>query len=504
MVTVCQTCGDRGFSVALIYCDKCQAFAVHRYCLYKLPETFEEDVVWFCVDCKPNVVESSTLQQTFPATSFQSRLKDSSVRRSKGKNDFKKLKKKKKKKNKNKKKSKYDFGALAISKVQSQSNPSLAATFEEHVVGLSKDCEPKVAESSSLLLGLPVSGFQSRLKDGSSILKSKGKNDIKKLKKKKKKKKKSKYDSGLLAISKVQRQNIPSVRPHENVAEDETMRRSLGVDEPSSNEEARLIEAKTPASNTCSHSRGSDLVKSDEGAESVNNRTSLVAINEDVNIIEHKFLDPGCRELDGVHSDEAVESINAKTSLVATSNQIPKHSYVPAQPIFEPIWRGNFHLSDENLTVGIIAHLSSLACLKVCEMAKCLPQLLHLELLPRCEVWPKSFEKWGPSEQSIALYFFPSNERDTKNVDCLIDKMIGRDLGMRAVVQDVELLVFTSNLLPLCFWRFQEKFYLWGVFRAKQASKVVRGEEKILVKTSTWDSRSPVSPLSDGGSSLSG
>ena len=73
--------------------------------------------------------------------------------------------------------------------------------------------------------------------------------------------------------------------------------------------------------------------------------------------------------------------------------------------------RGSFCLYDENLTVGAIAHLSSLACLKVCETAKCLPQLLRLELLPKCDVWPNGFKRWGPTEENIALYFFPNNER---------------------------------------------------------------------------------------------
>ncbi|XWS15240.1 hypothetical protein CRYUN_Cryun35bG0077700 [Craigia yunnanensis] len=497
MVTVCQTCGERGFSVALIYCDKCQAYAVHRYCLYNLPKTFEEHVVWFCADCEPKVAESSTFQQVLPTTGFQSRLrKGSSVRESKGKNVIKKLKKKKKK-------SKYDSGSLVISNVQRQSSPSLPATFEEHVVGFSADCEQKVVESSILQQALPVSGFQSRLKKGSYVRKSKGKNDIKKLKKNKKK---SKYDCGSLAISKVQRQSSPSLRVPENLEKDETLRRSLGVDGRSSNKEARLIEATTPPSNTCTHSIESDWVNINEGAVSVTNRTSLVAINEHLNIIEH-ILDSGWRELDEVYSDEVAECVNAKTSLVATSNQIPKHSYVPAQPIFEPIWSGSFCLYDENLTVGAIAHLSSLACLKVCETAKCLPQLLRLELLPKCDVWPKGFKRWGPTEESIALYFFPNNERETEIFDSLVDKMICGDLGMRAVVQDVELLVYTSNTMPLQFWRFQEKFYLWGVFRAKQAShltNVVGGEEKNLVKALTWGFRSPVSPLSNSGSSLSG
>lgn len=127
--------------------------------------------------------------------------------------------------------------------------------------------------------------------------------------------------------------------------------------------------------------------------------------------------------------------------------------------------------------------------------------------------------------------------------------MISQDLGMRAVLKDVELLVYTSNILPQHCWskcrnpllhvlfnehkldfligtrfrlivfrllrniksfdlfaEFQERFYLWGVFRAKQTShvtSVVGGEEKNLVKASTRDSRSPISPLSDTGSSRS-
>ena len=34
MVTICQKCGDRGFSVALIYCDRCLVYAQHRYDLF--------------------------------------------------------------------------------------------------------------------------------------------------------------------------------------------------------------------------------------------------------------------------------------------------------------------------------------------------------------------------------------------------------------------------------------------------------------------------------------
>lgn len=59
----------------------------------------------------------------------------------------------------------------------------------------------------------------------------------------------------------------------------------------------------------------------------------------------------------------------------------------------------------------LVGHMSSLACSKVYEEAKLLPELLSVELLRRCEIWPKGFEKLGPTDQSIALYFFAQGER---------------------------------------------------------------------------------------------
>ena len=59
----------------------------------------------------------------------------------------------------------------------------------------------------------------------------------------------------------------------------------------------------------------------------------------------------------------------------------------------------------------LVAHMSSLACSKVYEEAKTLPELLSVEILRRSDIWPKGFEKLGPTDQSIALYFFAEGER---------------------------------------------------------------------------------------------
>ncbi|XP_035541939.1 uncharacterized protein LOC118344728 [Juglans regia] len=50
---MCQKCGDIGFSVALVYCGKCLANALHRQLLLGcMPVTVDEYVTWFCEDCE--------------------------------------------------------------------------------------------------------------------------------------------------------------------------------------------------------------------------------------------------------------------------------------------------------------------------------------------------------------------------------------------------------------------------------------------------------------------
>ncbi|CAL2276087.1 unnamed protein product [Prunus armeniaca] len=197
-----------------------------------------------------------------------------------------------------------------------------------------------------------------------------------------------------------------------------------------------------------------------------------------------------------------------KTSQIITSDalQIIEHnSYVAAQPIIDPIWRGSLSIfnKDFNIVSGLVAHLSSLACPKVREEAELLPLLIFPELVRRTDVWPKAFEKLGPSDRSIALYFFPDNERDEKDFDSLVASMIQDDLAMKAILDNAELLVFTSTILPEQYQRFQTKIYLWGVFRAKKFPELTNGnapsgeKDVALPLTLTCYGQSPVSTLSN-------
>ncbi|XP_074371250.1 PHD finger-containing protein 1-like [Apium graveolens] len=145
---------------------------------------------------------------------------------------------------------------------------------------------------------------------------------------------------------------------------------------------------------------------------------------------------------------------------------------IPAQPVEDPIWRGDFVISNKkkNNYDGFVAHISNKACSKVCEEARSLNKLLHFEMHPKSDVWPKSFQKSPPGDENIALYFLPADIGSEKVFDGLVEYMMGHELGLKATVENAELLLFTSIELPLLYWRFQGRYYLWGVFRGKQTA----------------------------------
>ncbi|MCE5166429.1 hypothetical protein HAX54_019293 [Datura stramonium] len=84
-----------------------------------------------------------------------------------------------------------------------------------------------------------------------------------------------------------------------------------------------------------------------------------------------------------------------------------------ALPVYDPIWRGGFNIWNEKYKIidGLAAHLSAKACQRVWEEAKLFSPFLHFEMLPQSDIWPKSFYTSEPSDDNIALFFFPSDAR---------------------------------------------------------------------------------------------
>ncbi|KAL3840086.1 hypothetical protein ACJIZ3_024677 [Penstemon smallii] len=197
-----------------------------------------------------------------------------------------------------------------------------------------------------------------------------------------------------------------------------------------------------------------------------------------------------------------------------TSSMLDCHHSCP-EPIIRPVWRGSFNISNQKNDIlnGLMAHISSKAGQKVYDEACQFQLVLHLEMLPRSDVWPKSFEISEPTSDNIALYFFPS-EISERVFDQLLDQMVREELALRTFVKNAELLVFPSDLLPLRYWKFQGKYYLWGVFRGKLAPSHTRDEQvmhekipngnKVLVNMKNRYRHSPRSPLSSSSSYCSG
>ncbi|CAH9101704.1 unnamed protein product [Cuscuta europaea] len=143
------------------------------------------------------------------------------------------------------------------------------------------------------------------------------------------------------------------------------------------------------------------------------------------------------------------------------------HQPSGGRPVSEIIWEGCFKICNKDYEIfdGLVAHLSVKASEKVYKEATLFPPMLKLEMLPKAAVWPNSFRTSGPTDQNIALYFFPANAKCEWSFDYLVEILMQEELAMKTTLTNAELLVFTSQELPLQYWRFQGKYYLWGVFR---------------------------------------
>ncbi|XWS49571.1 hypothetical protein CRYUN_Cryun12cG0014600 [Craigia yunnanensis] len=168
-----------------------------------------------------------------------------------------------------------------------------------------------------------------------------------------------------------------------------------------------------------------------------------------------------------VHSDE--QPCLRDSSMFASEVHAP--SWISVVPQLNYIWQGKFEIQSglPFACDGMQAHLSTYPLHKVLEVVQKLPQKLLLEKAPRLSMWPSQFKKSHATEDNIALYFFAkdldSYERSYKN---LLDMMIKNDFSLKGNFGRVELLIFSSNLLPEKSRRWNNLLFLWGVFRGKR------------------------------------
>lgn len=170
-----------------------------------------------------------------------------------------------------------------------------------------------------------------------------------------------------------------------------------------------------------------------------------------------------------------------------------------AVPKLECIWQGSFNVigtgSPPKMFFGIQAHLSNCASHVVFQVATKVPGNIQLEEVSHISSCPWQFLRAGPQEENIALFFFAKDiESYEKSYRKLMDKMHRNDLALRGNIDGAELLIFTSNKLPMNSQRWNKMHYLWGMFRGKKRYCLpVMGDKKSFLSNQDFS----VPPIAD-------
>ncbi|PKU73101.1 uncharacterized protein LOC110093181 isoform X1 [Dendrobium catenatum] len=148
-------------------------------------------------------------------------------------------------------------------------------------------------------------------------------------------------------------------------------------------------------------------------------------------------------------------------------------SKASAIPKLEFIWQGSFYVMRSDgfpqSFDGIQAHVSTCASHRVLEAASEVPSKIQLEEVSQTSSWPQQYQGIGPKEENIALFYFAKdNDSYEKSYSSLLNKMLKNDLALRGKLDDAELLIFTSKMLPTCSQRWNMLYYLWGMFISKR------------------------------------
>ncbi|XAR63797.1 hypothetical protein NMG60_11023883 [Bertholletia excelsa] len=160
-------------------------------------------------------------------------------------------------------------------------------------------------------------------------------------------------------------------------------------------------------------------------------------------------------------------------------------------PALNCSWKGSFEIIDTTIhrqfSSGLEAHTTTKVLRKVYEFSKKLPEVLKFEMLPRLDIWTDIFQDDCPDENDIGLYFFSLNDQRSTYYSSLLELIERKDLLMRSLINGVELLVFTSKLLSTNSQRWNENYFLWGVFRhvkKHEAGFQLKGEPLTMSQSS--------------------
>ncbi|XP_051116705.1 uncharacterized protein LOC127241608 isoform X2 [Andrographis paniculata] len=145
------------------------------------------------------------------------------------------------------------------------------------------------------------------------------------------------------------------------------------------------------------------------------------------------------------------------------------HAYTPA---LGASWLGTFSIHNfrnRELNLHVRAHSPSRVRKMVHEFSKKMPAVLQFELVSCKKFWVYFFKWYFPDTRDIGLYFFSRDAERCTDFVSFLEIINEENLALRKQIGEIELLVFTSKLLPVDCQYWQGKYYLWGVFhRPKQ------------------------------------
>lgn len=422
MVGACQTCGDIGFSNALIYCEMCVDACQHRYCAEEI--SFTEDVIWFCEDCQPTSAKQNS--DNYPTSLPEHKSKG--LRR------------------------KHNRRVKNLTRVTQIINQLTG----DWMLNGKNNHEPYNGKDQSEIQKDSVP--QRLMQENSCTVDESDQNKV-----------------------------LPDDLQKNSCTRDESLQTTVLIDDPQEDLCTRdvLVQNKflpeDQQENVCT---GDESVQTNILPDDLQENLGACVESFQIKILPDYPRENLCARDGFVHAKvlpedpqenlcTGYEPVQAKVLPYVPHDNLDQCPIVFTQPIMEQVWRGQFHICGTTAfskhfgVLGLAAHLSNKASWRVFQEASLLPTLLCLKMLPKSQVWRK---EWEPSDNDIGLFFFSGNKVHEKAYDCLVDGMLSGDLAMKAVVQNAELLVFPSSDLPLAYWRFQRKLYLWGVFKNKEDS----------------------------------
>ncbi|XP_072981773.1 uncharacterized protein [Typha angustifolia] len=484
MAAVCQKCGVTGYADLLIFCNICKTSAEHQYCLDEMAD-FGVVIHWACQQCKPrrfasnnklNIDERKNARLLNHQLAPVSDVVDPCVRKQ-------------------------------YQRIPSGVQSAQGVTWLGDITNGQEDM---VLDAPNVAKGKTYSkesiGFSQKEKENKSGLLWKGDND-KKLKMNRKRlilqeeKQSSEYardisnplslqtkfgfdkDKNMYRTRNIEsshhHKQLPKYNVHFVDEKPKRKRRRLILDEEDQSDDEAHISLLDKNDDTGDHQQPNKHPSTSEDyAQKATTRLTAQIIVPNEVMCRVQFSSVKTLNIQPIVQ---VENHDARLSMSCYSESVNWPHYFPVQPISQCIWRGCFMICNKEYG-PLTAHFSTTACEKVWHVSKTLPTVVNLIKLPRLEAWPKGFETSPPSDDNIALFFFPF-DMEYKWLhglfDQLLEEVIDNDLVLKFVLEEAELLIFPSVILPKDSHRFQGQYYLWGVFKARQvvSCKVMEDEQ---------------------------